>query len=141
MRFWDSSALVPTVVPETATARVRRWMAEDGDVVIWTLTRVELRSAFARLRREAPRRGTELLAARRALLEGVERWAEIAAVDAVCGHAEQIVERHPLRAADALQIAAAIVASEGHPASLDFVTLDAAQAEAAEREGFHVLGP
>jgi predicted nucleic acid-binding protein len=116
-------------------------MAEDSDVVIWTLTRVELRSAFARLRREIPKRAAELLEARRALLEGSERWAEVSAVDLVRGHAEQVVERYPLRAADALQIAAAIVASEGHPGSLDFVTLDAAQAAAAEREGFHVLGP
>ena len=141
MRFWDSSALVPTVVLEAATSRVRRWMAEDGDVVIWALTRVELRSAFARLRREAPKRTAELLAARRALLAGAERWAEISAVDLVRGHAEQVVERYPLRAADALQIAAAIVASDGDRTSLDFVTLDRAQAEAAEHEGFHVLGP
>ena len=141
MRFWDSSALVPTVVPEAGTSRVRRWMAQDGDVVIWTLTRVELVSAFARLRREAPQRAHELLKARRALLEGSERWAEISAVDLVRGHAERVVERYPLRAADALQIAAAIVASDGHPGSLDFVALDLAQAEAAEHEGFQVLGP
>lgn len=47
MRFWDTSALVPIVVVESATLRVHRWMAEDHDVVVWTLTRVELLSAQA----------------------------------------------------------------------------------------------
>jgi predicted nucleic acid-binding protein len=50
-----------------------------------------------------------------------ERWSEVTAVDLVRRRAERIVETHPLRAADALQIGAAVVA--------------------AEREGFHVIGP
>jgi uncharacterized protein with PIN domain len=53
VRFWDTSALVPTVVPEAATSRVRRWMAEDNGVIVWTLTRVEILSTLARLRRQA----------------------------------------------------------------------------------------
>ena len=51
----------------------------------------------------------------------------------------KVVERYALRAADALHIGAALVACDGDPGSLDFVTLDAAQAAAAEREGFRVL--
>jgi len=141
VRFWDSSALVPLVVQESSTSRVRRWMTEDDGVAVWTLTRVELLSALARLRRDRPRAADQLLIARRELLDAWERWAEIAAVDVVRGYAERVVERHPLRAADALQIAAALVASDGEPATLDFVTLDHAQADAAHREGFRVLGP
>ena len=49
------------------------------------------------------------------------------------------LETHPLRAADALQVGAALVAASGDPASLEFVTLDQRQAEAASREGFRVL--
>jgi len=70
-----------------------------------------------------------------------ERWSEVTALEIVRRHAERLVESHPLRAADALQIGAALVAAEDDPASLPFVTLDRAQAEAAEREGFRVLGP
>jgi hypothetical protein len=46
---------------------------------------------------------------------------------------------HPLRAADALQLAAAYAAAEQRPASLDMVTLDERLAIAARNEGFVVL--
>jgi hypothetical protein len=45
-----------------------------------------------------------------------------------------------VRAADALQLGAALVASGGFPGGLEVVTLDRRQAEAAEREGSRVLG-
>jgi hypothetical protein len=43
---------------------------------------------------------------------------------------------HPLRAADALQLAAAFVAAERRPSSLEIVTLDQRLAAAARKEGF-----
>jgi hypothetical protein len=43
---------------------------------------------------------------------------------------------HPLRAADALQLAAAFVAAERRPVSLEVVTLDGRLADAAHKEGF-----
>ncbi len=141
MRFWETSALVPLVVAEPQTPRVRRWMAEDDDVVVWTLTRVELLSALARRRREIGVSPAGLVAARRAILSVWDRWSEVSAVDLVRRQAERIVESHPLRAADALQIGAALVAAGDDPQSLTFVTLDADQAEAAGREGLLVLGP
>jgi len=141
VRFWDTSALVPLIVVEPHTPRVRRWMAEDDDLVVWTLTRVELLSALARRRREAGVSPAALVAARRAVLAVWERWSEVSAVDVVRRQAERVVESHPMRAADALQIGAALVAAGDDPESLTFVTLDADQAEAAGREGLLVLGP
>jgi hypothetical protein len=46
---------------------------------------------------------------------------------------------HPLRAADALQLAAAFTASERRPASLQVVTLDERLADAARKEGFTLV--
>ena len=46
---------------------------------------------------------------------------------------------HPLRAADALQLAAAFLAAERRPASLELVTLDDRVAAAARKEGFAVI--
>ncbi len=140
MRFWDTSALLPLVVADPETARVERWLREDPVVAVWTLTRVELLSALARRRRVEPKASRRLLQARREILEAWPQWNEITAIDVVRRHAERLVESHPLRAADALQIAAAIVASDEAPSSLTLITLDARQAEAAEREGFVVLG-
>ena len=141
MRFWDTSALLPLVVAERETARAERWLREDARVVVWTLTRVELLSALARRRRQEPGAARRLQTARRELLATWERWSEVTAVDVVRRHAERLVESHPLRAANALQIGAALTAAEDDPAGLDFVTLDRQQALAAEREGFRVLGP
>ena len=70
----------------------------------------------------------------------VARQKAHTAVDLVRRHAGRLVESHPLRAADALQLGAALVAAEDDPAGLDFVTLDRQQALAAEHEGFRVLG-
>ncbi|HUG36453.1 MAG TPA: hypothetical protein VML54_05850, partial [Candidatus Limnocylindrales bacterium] len=67
-------------------------------------------------------------------------WSEVTAVEVVRRHAERLVETHPVRAADALQIGAALVAADGDPADLAFVTFDETQATAAEREGFRILG-
>ena len=141
MRFWDTSALVPLLLSERETVQAERWLREDAGVIVWTLTRVELLSALARRRRQEPAAARRLQAAKRELLVAWERWSEITAVDLVRRHAERIVETHPLRAADALQLGAALVAAEDNAAALDFVTMDRQQAVAAEREGFRVLGP
>ena len=141
MRFWDSSALIPLVLAERSTTRVKRWLREDPDVIVWALTRVELLSALARRRREEPESAPQLLAARRDLLGAWEQWSEVTAIELVRRHAERVVETHLLRAVDALQIAAALVAAEGDPATIEFVSLDRNLAEAAEREGFGILGP
>jgi hypothetical protein len=140
VRFWDTSALIPLLLSEPASGRARRWLAQDPDVVVWTLTRVELLSALARRLRESPASRRALQAARRDLLIAWRHWSEVTALDNVRPHAERIAQTHPLRAADALQVGAALVAAEGVPGDLEFVTLDRRQGEAAEREGFRVLG-
>lgn len=141
MRFWDTSALIPLLLAERGTSRAERYLRDDANVVVWTLTRAELLSGLVRRRREEPGASRRLLAARRELLSAWERWSEVTAVEIVRRHAERVVEPHPVRAADALQIGAALVAAEDNPAALEFVTFDRHQAEAAEREGFRVLGP
>ena len=138
MRFWDTSALVPVFVAERETQTVRRWLREDRAVVVWSLTRVELLSALARRRREDAGEARRLATARHRILATWPRWTEVTALDLVRQHAERLVQVHPLRAADALQLAAAFVVADRDPASLTVVTLDTRQAEAAEREGFVV---
>jgi len=140
VRFWDTSALLPLVVAERVTRRAEQWLREDPTVVVWTLTRVELLSALARRRRESPRAARALRAARDDLLSAWPLWSEVTSVTAVRHQAERLVERHPLRAADSLQLGAAMVAAEGMPATLEFVTFDRQQAQAATLEGFRVLG-
>jgi uncharacterized protein with PIN domain len=141
VRFWDASALVPLFQLESQTPRVRDLLFDDPDVVVWALTRVELMSAIARRRRAEPRSGENWLTVRQEILDTSREWAEIAAIETVRDSAERLVATHPLRAADALQLGAALVAADGSPATLPLVTLDQRLAAAAGREGFPVLGP
>ena len=67
-------------------------------------------------------------------------WQEVEAGDLVRETAIRLLRVHPLRAADSLQLAAAFVAAEGRPSTLEFVTLDDRLALAAQREGFVVIG-
>lgn len=140
MKFWDTSALVPLVVDEPATKGVRQILAEDPDVVVWLLTGVELLSAIARLGRTST--GLQDLASvlRLEATSQFKRWARVTDLDGVGRRAERLVGLHAISAADALQIAAALVASRDRPDTLPFVTLDKSLARCAQLEGFVVHG-
>jgi len=68
-------------------------------------------------------------------------WHEIDASDPIRETAVRLLRVHPLRAADALQLAAAYAAAERRPSSLEVVTLDDRLATAARKEGFVVTAP
>jgi predicted nucleic acid-binding protein len=141
LRFWDTSALVPLVVEEPTTAAIQQIRAEDPDVLVWMLAGVELLSAVARLGRSA--QGLEDLAAaiRLEALAQSRRWHRVTDVDGVRRRAERLVGVHPIAAADAMQLAAALVASGDRPETLPFVTLDRPLARSAQLEGFEVVVP
>lgn len=140
MRFWDTSALVPAFLEEATTREVRRWLAKDPKVTTWMMTRLEVLSAIARRKRERPEQAALLSRVIRDVLEASPNWTEISEAVPARRLAERIIMDHSLRAADALQLGAAILAADGDPLSLEFVTLDRRLAEAAASEGFPVLG-
>lgn len=140
MRFWDTSALVPLVFDEPATEAMTALVADDPDVVVWMLTSVELLSMIARLERSSRGLDDLLGGVRRDALEQVRRCHAVTMVEAVRQRAERLVGVHALSAADALQLAAALVVSREQPETLEFVTLDRVLARAARLEGFPVIG-
>lgn len=140
MRFWDSSAIVPLLVGEESTEAMRSIANDDPTMLVWWATPVECASAIARLERDGALAATATRAALQRLDAFQDGWNEVQPVEGTRVAARRLLRVHRLRAADALQLAAAVVAGEGHPASLDVVTLDDRLAVAAEREGFVVLG-
>ncbi|MBA4180396.1 MAG: PIN domain-containing protein [Anaerolinea sp.] len=139
MRFWDASAVVPLLVEEAATSAMRAKYAEDVELAAWWGTVVECVSAIAR-RHRAGALAPDLAAdALKRLRELARSWTEMAPSEAIRESAQRIVGSHDLRAADALQLAAALAAAEGRPPSLSFVSLDRRLNEAARREGFRVV--
>lgn len=141
MRFWDSSALVPLLVDEAASAPLRAGYKRDPEVLVWWGTEVEAVSALTRLEREESLNRRSVAAALLRLDELTRSWREVQPAARVRQTAIRLLRVHPLRAADALQLAAAVTAAEDHPETLPFVTLDDRLAHAAEREGFVVEPP
>ncbi len=136
MRYWDSSAIIPLTVTEASTDAMRVIAEEDPVMCVWWATEVECVSALARLERDGALTDTALTGALERLDLLAESWNEVQPVVAVRSVARRLLRVHPLRAADALQLAAALIAAEGQPASLGIVTLDERLAAAARREGF-----
>lgn len=139
MKFWDSSALVPLLLREGTSDRAQAALSADTALAVWWGTPVECLAAVARAERDRRLDASgvsDALAALRLLRNG---WSEIDATTRLRELAERLVRTHPLRAADALQLAAATVAAEGEARSLPFVTLDERLAVAADREGFPVV--
>ena len=126
LRYWDSSAVVPLLVREDSSARVEALLSEDGVVVSWWGTPVECSSAIGRRERDGSITMSEAAVASRKLAMLESRWLEIAPSDELRDVACRVVRVHDLRAADALQLAAAAARlrrSRTTP-SFAFVTLD-----------------
>ncbi len=141
MRFWDTSAILPVLVEEPASGAVARELGVDGLVIAWWGTRLECLSAVARRERDGALDPTAVDLAIGRLDDFAAAWSEVEPTERIRAVASRLRRTHPLRAADALQLAAAIVAADGTPAGLPFVTLDARLALAAGREGFPVVRP
>ena len=138
MRFWDSSAVVPLLVRQPASDRVDEWVAEEPEIALWTLTPVEIVSALWRLVRDG---ALDETTARQSELRARELIAAsylIVDVEGTKGLASRLLRVHPLRAADALQLAAALLWAGGAPQGRTLHTLDERLAGAARREGFDV---
>ncbi len=138
MKFWDASALVPLVVDQAATQRLHAVVARDADMFVWWGTKIECVSALARLEREGRISAEVVTSAVERLSELENNWDEIDPNEALRDIAIRFLRVHPLRAADALQLAAAFLAGERRPASVEIVTLDERLAAAARKEGFVV---
>ena len=139
MRYWDASALVPLLVSEQSSNASLEWLGLDGQIVTWLWTRTEVASAIERRTRE----GALSRSQRRQVLARLdalaERWNEVADALAVRSRAIKLLARHPIRAADAGQLGAALLVQDQLGGSLEFVCFDSRLSLAAEMEGLQVL--
>ena len=106
--FWDTSALVPVCCHQGNSLAARRLARQYRKQVVWWGTRIEARGAFFRLSREKDLSATEL---RHALANFAALRASQSVIlpsDEVGDLAEAVLDDYALRAADALQLAAAL---------------------------------
>ena len=138
MIFWDSSAVVPLILEEPASGPATAILEGDPDMVVWWATRVECLSAIARREADGTLARADADAARRGIARLATGWNEVLASERVREHATRLLRTHTLRAADALQLAAALTWAQGRPRQHLVCTLDARLADAARREGFEL---
>jgi predicted nucleic acid-binding protein len=138
VRFWDSSALVPLITMEAASVRAQELYRADPQILAWAFTELEMLSAVCRRHREGrlDARGLELALER--IGAARRTWHEVRDLVVVRTRARRLLRAHPLRAGDALQLAAALVALREDVEGFEFLTFDARLRKAALAEGFAV---
>ena len=135
--FWDTSALVPLCVRQSMTPRVIA-LYKKSQAVVWWTTPVEIASGLARLLRMNQLDPSAWSKASKLATALADAWSVIQPSEAVRSKAIQLVGRYDLRAADALQLAAALVWCEELPQGRIFLTADQKLQEAAMLSGFDV---
>ena len=134
MRYFEASALVKRYVVERHSAEVRRQLVSDVPATS-RLSEVEVASALVRRSREgafsiADRdRAIAALEADSASILVVELTPEITA------RARVLLQRHSLRAGDAIQLASCLYLRDQVGKEVPFIAFDARLQQAARREG------
>lgn len=136
--YWDSSALVPLCIQETGSRQAHLQLRKSMPVVWWG-SLVEVHSAIARLHRvgqldDLGRKGA--LARLQLLSRG---WREILPGDLLRDLAMRLLDLYELRAADSMQLAAALTWCQQRSARRVFVCADQRLSNAAKSEGFAVF--
>jgi len=139
VKFWDSSAIVPFCVKEPSSDTVRSLLAQERSLVVWWATRVECVSTFMRQVRTGALSAVGERQARQVLATLTKSWIEIQPTESLRETAERLLAVHPLRAADAFQLAAALEWRRRQTAETPLVSFDARLREAAYKEGFTIL--
>jgi predicted nucleic acid-binding protein len=139
VKFWDTSALVALAFPEASSGAANAIAEEDDLMATWWGTPAELESAIQRGGRSGDMTPFSLRRGRTFLDAVEERFAEMAPTAEIRQAARRLVRVHDLRAADALQLAAALAWCAGEPDGQGFVSLDRRLRAAAELEGFRIL--
>ncbi len=142
--YLDTSALIKLYVEEEGTERVVA-ITHDFDgvqIIILDVTPLEARSAVRRRQREGDISGADA----DRILDRIEDDTSSSflvqpSTSAVIEGAARLIDRHPLRAYDALQLAGCLVIRDIVPGPLTFVCADVRFCEAAELEGLTVLNP
>jgi len=122
-------------VRQGSTPQASAW-DKTYDVVIWWATPVEVAGALAKLLRIKHLDAGQWRTAVKLVTEWSETWSVIPPTASVRAKAIELVEHYDLRAADALQLAAALEWCDDTPSGRRFLTTDRSLRDAAVLCGF-----
>jgi uncharacterized protein len=136
--FWDSSALVPLCVNQNTSRKAQLQLRKHSQVVWWGSS-IEVTSAIVRLHKSGEISGVERAGAISRLELLLVKWKEIIPSDFVRELARRLLDNYDLRAADALQLSAALTWCRERPARRSFITADRRLSRGAAAAGFSVI--
>lgn len=139
MRFWDTSAFLQLIIKQSGSILLTRLLQADREIAIWWGTRLEALSGLMRGLREGVLSQRQFDTARENLSRLSSECFIVEPTTAVLERAERLLMIHNLRAADALQLGAALVLFREKPASNYFISTDSRLIEAAKKEGFLLI--
>jgi predicted nucleic acid-binding protein len=139
VRFWDTSAVLPLLVQEASTDDLLSILSDDRRMIVWWATPVECISAVRRRIREGVIDSAGEAKARDLLAVLAAGWTEIEPTSVVRSDAERLLGAYTLRAADALQLAAARAWRDAATGEATLVATDHRLRDAAGRGGFTLL--
>lgn len=140
MRYYDTSALVKQYLQEAGSKLVLELLKSGEKVYTASLTYAETHAAFSRRTREGrlTRETTKRLALR--FDKDWESYDIVVLSESVFRLARQMLYRHPLRSADAIHLASALLLARTSPrSSWSFVCADGRLCDAAKSEGFQPI--
>lgn len=136
--FIDTSVMIKVYLEEAGSLQARDLFRSSDVVVSSVLLYPEMHATFARKARAGA--DPERLKTARESFEIDWPSFLVVSIDqpllAIC---RQLLERHPLRAADAIHLASAVESRSVLQAPARFASADLTLAEAAQREGFDVV--
>ncbi len=130
---------MPLLVAEATTEGLEAALEDDPQMLVWWASEVECESALSRLERDGELTEANAGQARERLDTLAAQWNEVMPVKSIRATSRRLLRTHRLRAADSLQLAAALAASEDDPASIEMIVLDTRLTDAARREGLTII--
>jgi predicted nucleic acid-binding protein len=137
MRYFDSSALAKRYMREKGSVKVQRLLA-SGVSATSRLSAVEIVSALMRRSREGAISKAECDRALAGLEADMTAMLVVEFTPEIVTRAQLLLQRHPLRAGDAIQLASCLHLQEALEAELRFVAFDDRLTGAASVEGLRL---
>lgn len=142
--YFDTSALVKLYIQEKGADRLRQMLNqnEDNRIFILELTLLEVRSAIRRRERAHEISAVDANGFLTQIdQDGKSRYFVERISDQVTAEAHRLIDNHPIRALDALQLAGCILLSQAYRPPPIFVCADYDLCDAATAERIATLNP
>jgi uncharacterized protein len=137
--FFDASAVVPLCLAQTSSPMARRHYRTFSRQVVAPTTLIEVASAVYRAVRLGLLAPTGVKRAMERLGQLDKRWTEIELTVGSRNLGVEMIAHYDLRAADAIQLASALIWCKEQPRNRPFVCFDHSLSAAASAAGFDII--